>query len=371
MFVFNLTSVVPSEQILSAEVHFYKRRSKNKKKDLELLLYEIAPHYMTENGKITLRSGTFGWQWYDVTDASVSCLAARRDTPHLFGLNFKVERNNGKSRNINLRKFITRHSMPFLIIYSNDTQNINLDQLDNNLSDNLNNNRKISHRKSNSKSRAQDSEVNIDISRTLLNTHVPEKTSIHNMDLKLATEELLNGKRKRRSVFDNEIPEIPIHFTEKDNYPDLHSPSLDIPETHTVTNRLNVPETNTGIRKIIIPDTHPGILQTRRESRHKLSFNSKRIPYPKKSKRKRRRNRKRNKNKLRRNRKHKNNHNDLSVSDKSCGKKKFILDFADIGWENKIIAPKSFEAHYCAGSCPFPLTKVRTSSRISFMIFLT
>ncbi|VDN45592.1 unnamed protein product [Gongylonema pulchrum] len=36
---------------------------------------------------------------------------------------------------------------------------------------------------------------------------------------------------------------------------------------------------------------------------------------------------------------------------------KLNVQFRDIGWEHWIIAPTSFEAHYCSGSCPFPLKK--------------
>uniref|UniRef100_A0A914CD45 TGF-beta family profile domain-containing protein n=1 Tax=Acrobeloides nanus TaxID=290746 RepID=A0A914CD45_9BILA len=41
-----------------------------------------------------------------------------------------------------------------------------------------------------------------------------------------------------------------------------------------------------------------------------------------------------------------------------CARRDMIVDFRDIGWEDWIIAPKSFEAHYCAGSCPYPLESV-------------
>lgn len=41
-----------------------------------------------------------------------------------------------------------------------------------------------------------------------------------------------------------------------------------------------------------------------------------------------------------------------------CQKRDLIVEFSDIGWGEWIIAPKSFEAHYCAGACPFPLPSV-------------
>jgi hypothetical protein len=42
----------------------------------------------------------------------------------------------------------------------------------------------------------------------------------------------------------------------------------------------------------------------------------------------------------------------------TCRRHKLEVNFADIGWSHWIISPQKFEAHYCAGSCPFPLTKV-------------
>uniref|UniRef100_A0A915IFF9 TGF-beta family profile domain-containing protein n=1 Tax=Romanomermis culicivorax TaxID=13658 RepID=A0A915IFF9_ROMCU len=42
----------------------------------------------------------------------------------------------------------------------------------------------------------------------------------------------------------------------------------------------------------------------------------------------------------------------------SCKRHDLIVEFSDIGWGDFIIAPKSFEAHYCAGSCGFPLSKL-------------
>uniref|UniRef100_A0A915PTG6 TGF-beta family profile domain-containing protein n=1 Tax=Setaria digitata TaxID=48799 RepID=A0A915PTG6_9BILA len=46
-----------------------------------------------------------------------------------------------------------------------------------------------------------------------------------------------------------------------------------------------------------------------------------------------------------------------TVSSQSCRTQKLNVQFRDIGWEHWIIAPTSFEAHYCSGVCPFPLKK--------------
>ncbi|CDW55077.1 TGF beta and TGFb propeptide domain containing pr otein [Trichuris trichiura] len=45
-----------------------------------------------------------------------------------------------------------------------------------------------------------------------------------------------------------------------------------------------------------------------------------------------------------------------------CRKNNLLVDFRDIGWGEQIIAPKTFEAHYCAGSCQFPLSSISNPS---------
>lgn len=42
-----------------------------------------------------------------------------------------------------------------------------------------------------------------------------------------------------------------------------------------------------------------------------------------------------------------------------CSRRYLRVDFADIGWSEWILAPKAFDAYYCAGTCGFPMHKVR------------
>lgn len=41
-----------------------------------------------------------------------------------------------------------------------------------------------------------------------------------------------------------------------------------------------------------------------------------------------------------------------------CARRYLRVDFADIGWSEWILAPKAFDAYYCAGTCGFPIPKV-------------
>lgn len=43
---------------------------------------------------------------------------------------------------------------------------------------------------------------------------------------------------------------------------------------------------------------------------------------------------------------------------RSCSRRYLKVDFADIGWNEWILSPKSFNAFYCAGTCEFPIPKV-------------
>lgn len=44
-----------------------------------------------------------------------------------------------------------------------------------------------------------------------------------------------------------------------------------------------------------------------------------------------------------------------------CSRRSLRVDFADIGWSEWVIAPKAFDAYYCAGACGFPMPKVSVS----------
>lgn len=43
---------------------------------------------------------------------------------------------------------------------------------------------------------------------------------------------------------------------------------------------------------------------------------------------------------------------------RACARRYLRVDFADIGWSEWVLAPKAFDAFYCAGTCGFPIPKV-------------
>ena len=41
------------------------------------------------------------------------------------------------------------------------------------------------------------------------------------------------------------------------------------------------------------------------------------------------------------------------IEPRNCARRYLKVDFADIGWSEWIISPKSFDAYYCSGACQF------------------
>lgn len=54
---------------------------------------------------------------------------------------------------------------------------------------------------------------------------------------------------------------------------------------------------------------------------------------------------------------------------RGCSRRNLRVDFADIGWSEWVIAPKAFDAYYCAGTCGFPMPKVGAQTSKSVIWF--
>lgn len=379
MFVFNLSSVSSSEVVFSGEIHVYRKRPKSADHahDAYVFLHQVAPqNYLKYMASLRMTSPRFGWQSYDITSSVQGCLGStpqQRLAVSFASGNIQTEKNT-----LPLKHFI-RHNiaMPFLIVFSNDTQNITLDHID-------------PHFSLQGGSRKDDVIIDPEFGREVPlfgegrrasrgHRHSRERTFVSygestleettHYDAQESEDEVeLSAKsvRSRRSIFDNEIPEHPLDAVEPD-------------------------------APYNVPRTHPGILQGRNQLRHQIPVTSseKLLPYPEdyedtSSKRRRRKDRRGRKKKDRKRKKnkskehgtipfppewereitHQQNTVKVSVGSRQeylCGKRRLSVDFADIGWSDWIISPKSFEAHYCAGTCPFPLTKVsKTFIRLHF-----
>lgn len=59
------------------------------------------------------------------------------------------------------------------------------------------------------------------------------------------------------------------------------------------------------------------------------------------------------------------------IEPRNCARRYLKVDFADIGWSEWIISPKSFDAYYCSGACQFPMPKVKHFTVCSLYLVLT
>lgn len=477
MFFFNLSAVKSSEKVLRAEVHLYKRKQSwmPSGSKLEILLHEIGPNYISETGRVTLHRASRGWQWRDVTEAVLSCLATSRKPPHLFAINFKTQRaKNGKTRPVALKKFATHHSRPFLIIYSNETETVKLDQLDKlaerlklflpgrrpgqgpvdplgtNLTaisasgsetvsggtrtwphvdrhmgtfveDGKNGSKKEIHKQSRSDHSLTDvtdgQRFKINIEEAVsMEEGKPNEEGVTLMsvnenlgkDQKFDHEDSDSGVTSSwtdsisDSISNRELPINKSHVISR-AHSRFHSSrhhssgkerktaakvilvgtsSALSDETHAISTNSTVfdrvkrsiltneipqdPVDYKTVTKYNVLHTNPGVLQTRQQ-RTKIKKDSRLIPYPKDSqhkKKRRKRKRPRRKN-LRRRRlrfpkdweSESESSSNQDADDHLCKRRKLHVNFDDIGWGEWIISPRWFNAHYCSGSCPFPLTK--------------
>ena len=133
MFVFNLSSISSSELVFSSDMHVYRKRPKspNQENNAYMLINQVAPdNYLTHIASLHMTGTRFGWQSYDVTSSVQNCLQKSRDQQRL-AISFASSRVMTSDNSLPLKHFI-RHNvaLPFLIVFSNDTQNITLDHID-------------------------------------------------------------------------------------------------------------------------------------------------------------------------------------------------------------------------------------------------
>lgn len=131
MLMFNLSSLSGSEEISSAELHFYKRRAVSQRKG-RLMLQQNHHHYlqgyalMDDLGDKPERIGQWevalekrGWQVYDVTAA----FTRPATSPRHIAFNFQ---GASKVRPLALEQVLRMDPTPFLVVFSNERSNASI-----------------------------------------------------------------------------------------------------------------------------------------------------------------------------------------------------------------------------------------------------
>lgn len=371
-----MSSITPMEQLLKSEIHIYKKRTRDKLEaivpalaNILIKVNELGPNFIRQLAEKRLPSITMGWQMFDVTPYLESCITPRKAPPRLLALSFHVE-DDAKVYDFPLHEFVRLLSRPYLINFSNDTQSISLDHIDPHLMiqgsmdqeaflvnpengqlEDLDEGYVINKKKRRSKHRRhrkhRKPEQDLDELGTLDSSNAVVGKPLTSVEIEPFQNE---NTRWKRSIFDNEIPE--------DTGEAVEPPSL-----------YNVPKTN------------PDILTGRGHSQRREPPSSKVIPYPdeaseeKGNKKDKSKHGKRRKNRRKHGKGQKNEpfRDDQWEEERDpddppgakvsrgrgvCDMKTLVIDFADIGWNEWIISPMSFEANVCVGSCPFPKAKV-------------
>jgi hypothetical protein len=352
MFIFNLSSVAEDEQIISGELHVLTKQTtrnssasdnkQDRQEDVVSQLFRLTPSSITEVGVKNIPSkARRGWRSVSVTSAVKACIRDAKHAPQsrdLLAMYFGHRQSNGKVSSLPMSQVMHMFARPFLVVYSNASQNISVDHVS-------------PHFSASAPARRQ----------TYVDPATGNKQAFrtrrkHRRRQQKRTDDDIF--RVRRSIFDNELPDSEFSSDPVDS---------------------NVPRTN------------PTILQGRGNSRvsvvsDPVHTGSRFLPYPedykRESKRRRRRRKQRGGKGGKKGRKQRQQHQQKDnprllpdyweskynsidtmlpplLTQETCGLRHLVVDFADIGWNEWIISPPSFQANYCGGSCKFPLTTVR------------
>lgn len=391
---------------------------------IAITAYELGPRVLRERASFRLAdAGHSGWSIFDVTSAVKICSSKQRSggTPHMLALSFSFDdETEGRSRSntgkLLLSRFVRKLSRPFLMVYSQENRNNSLDaQLDslfrrsddNPPSDRtgteddsswrwdydnplLSHGRSLARRKNRPAFRSpgmwsSPSEVrgprrpNLSDEIFVMESPAGFSDSLWNATGRIprkysgeeeAIGDLVRGKfyhagfppsnvpartngrrrRKRQVVFDNEIPQD-VTFPDPDPAPSVN---------------YNLPKTNPGIlrgrssqpgRKDLTSTHRPAVefgFEEKAEEMHERRLKDRAGPRGSLSA-------------LQLPRSHRGKATGRGGGRKRvgarevCGKRRLVVDFAEIGWREWIISPRSFEAHYCDGLCSYPMAQVSNS----------
>ena len=383
MYIFNVSNFATSD-VFGGELHVMRKKTGSKK----FVSVQVSSLGCPSLDEEELRDVNQTDKWYslDVTKELHQCLdraSLRRyggTGINLLTLTSYFKGADDQTVPINGKKVVRYISKPFLVVYLNETQTLTQDHVDPRFkADDAITATKI--RDPASTAAFYNPETGTleyyDIAATQFGDHWQPAADEErpaaaeaNDTTSVVDDDWQHKRRRRRSTIDNEIPEIP------ENYP---------PPVYAIGGGSGYHHRDTAANKhkIIHPPPYPEQKPKGRNNlggdRHssgvageKDNGDSRLIPYPPNYP-----TRSGNQNKKgRKNRKKqlfqspapwKQEEGQFGENDAAnslvdlCARRRLIIDFADIGWSEWMISPRSFEAHYCAGACPFPLPQVSCS----------
>lgn len=303
---------------MKAELHYY-RRSIEEMKTIQMDVSELSPYYISLAQRERRSPSGKGWQLMDITKTVRQCTNTI-NTYNQVGVAFSEVNSDNVAVPVDMPTFLRHHSVPFILLYSQNNRSLETDQIT---------------ARSGQKTEDMVNELN-----SLINPVTGKSI-----------------KRSRRSVHDNridvdsdisnDIPPLHEWLSVDDLYNEMtNEVEIGAPQLQELQDKLLNGEMST----ISPTDTAP--LARTDDKKERVKSKVQYIPWPSTSNHK---NKKKNRNiELLPTNKRKYSESDTLKSSTGCGRKSLRINFEDIGWGDRVIEPKKFEAYYCSGECNFP-----------------
>lgn len=296
---------------------------------LQTDFYEMSPYYQSLIQSELIRNGLQGWAFLDITPTIKQCTNTLNTNNHL-GIRYYIINQQKETKPVNMKEFSRHHGLPYLLVYTNNTQSLHADQING-----LN-------------------EKEFQDERAALADPVkgPDST---------VSEE--NGGRSRRSIsstqsedkdvnpdlveLDRKMNQIPgVGFTPWERADDFYNELTNEIESNTDAKVQRYPV----LANEPLPFTTKAPNKQKRKDKNTKKSKLQLLPWPKENKKK--------------GKKHDTAPEEviptnwgqpqLDRKETGCRREALRLDFEDIGWGLRIIEPKKYEAYYCTGQCGFP-----------------
>lgn len=451
MLVFNLTGLKSTEQILQSKLYLLKRRRPKGGKKREHTSFRLNVGCLPDMASkhqidISLSRQKPEWHSYDISESVVTCRQIRKGNESLLGLTLEIIRPKGSFRSVSFKRLVKPTSQPFVLIFSEDSQNQNASAPSKQKQDDYGQIESLLQRlkaeteaeeyrlsKKAGKNRRQRERRSIDITKNddLIASHFISNTNKYFLKyFTTAAESFEVGNISRsdfikllRAFIDNIRLFLNVNRQSQDSpnaaFPPLEEAlqveNISNTELRTIEHRSHL-KSNYTLQKVLLSKLVQNSAEQNGDNQSKIET----LPLQKRSRRtisdtllysteekvsnssdpsinsievigednietsdiipkSRRRNRKKNgnrppKRKKKKKKKRPKNRNRklpfwwtrhdsrLHAQDMKqlCKRKSLVVDFSQLGWDDWIISPKSYNAHYCDGSCTFPIIKVST-----------